>query len=101
MRRDRWKYRDIVKIDVIFSKSTLDFSNILWVVGHFISVVCCILDFTDSIREIGCSLATNSTFLIVFFTFTKVTLKFALSLPVLERFNNFYSVLTFSIYCNS
>ena len=61
------------------------FPNFLWEVGHFISVAYCILDLIDSIREIGSSLSTNSTFLMLFFfIFTKVTLKFALPLPVLK-----------------
>ena len=43
----------------------------------------CILDLTNSVREIGSSLATNSTFFnSVFSIFTKVILKFGLSLPV-------------------
>ena len=73
-----------------FFQKHSDFPNFPWVVGHFISVTYCILSLTNSIREIGSSLLTNSTFLIVlFFIFAKVTLKFALSLPVLKKFTTF------------
>ena len=43
-----WKYRDIVgKIP----KATPNFPNFLWVVIHFIAVIYCILNLTNSFRE--------------------------------------------------
>ena len=66
LRRNKWKYRDIVEKRCHFQKHS-HFPNCLWEVGHLISVTYCILDLTDSIREIGSSLSTNSTFLILFF----------------------------------
>ena len=35
----------------LFSKSASEFRNFLWVVGHFISVISCILDLTNFSRE--------------------------------------------------
>ena len=65
----------------------------LWVVGHLISVISCILDLTVSLREVGRCLATNSTFGGVLFLFLPSSpLKFSLSLSVLKKFHNFYSV---------
>ena len=70
-----------------FSKGTTDCPNLLWVVGHFISVTYCMIDLTN----FSSSLVTNSTFLIAFsFYFNQGhPIKFALSLPVLENFTAF------------
>ena len=48
---DRLKYRDIVGNMSIFSKPPPIFLIFLWLVIHFIAVIYCILNLTNSFRE--------------------------------------------------
>ena len=47
---DGWKYKDIVGKCQFFLKHP-NFPNFLWVVIHFIAVICCILNLTNCFRE--------------------------------------------------
>ena len=61
-------YRDTVGKNVIlFSKASLISLIFLWVVKHFIVVIYCILNLTNSLGKIGRGLETNSTFKLIFY----------------------------------
>ena len=90
-----WKYGDKVEKRPFFPKAPPISQIFLWVVGHFINVISCILYLTNFSRKLGRALETNSTLLIIF---AKLTLKFVLSLPVLAKFYNFYSLIFPNIY---
>ena len=58
-----WNYSNIVENKGrFFPKGPPISLTFLWMVGHVINYIYCILDLTNSVREIGRDLATNSTF---------------------------------------
>ena len=83
---------------VIFPKAPPISRIFLWVVVHFIVVVCCILDLTNFFWG-NFVWAFKFTVLLKLFlpSFATLTLKFSLSLLVLKNFYNFYSVPTLNI----